>query len=201
MYFLNHIFIVRCSPSGVSGRQLHSWFHQSQQEVQVQKQPQTIRLPPCLTVGWCSFYQMLFSFHARCGQDAYLPESSTVVSSSLQRIVPKVFRDVPQQMWGLQFFRWCSTFYYDLLDEHCTLGWPTLFVDNGSDCCFVETQYLGNGFITLSRLTDFTHFDSQLFLNLFGSWHEVFLELFHFDRQVILKWIFNRTGGQQTLAF
>lgn len=130
--------------------------------------------------------------------------------SSLQRMVPKVFSDVPQQMWGLQVVRWCSRFDYDLLDELSLHSWLAdtvgsalfpLFVDDGSDCCFLETQYLGNGFITLSRLTDFTHFDSQLFLNLFGSWHEVFLELFHFDRQVILKWIYNWTGGQQTLAF
>lgn len=62
-----------------------------------------------------------------------------------------------------------------------TSGWPTpegsalfpvLSVDNGG---LLETQNLGNGFGTLSRLTEFTHFASQLFLNLFGSWHEVFV--------------------------
>lgn len=192
MYFLNHIFIVRCSPSGVSGRQLHSWFHQSEREVQVQKQPQNVRLPPpCLTVGGCSFYQMLFSRLARCGQDAYLPESSTVVSP--------VYREWFQKS-SVMFLSKCEAF--SSLDDvqGFTTSWLAdtegstlfpLFVDNGSDRCFLGTQCLGNGFITLSRLTDFTHFDSQLFLNLFGSWHEVFLELFHFDRHVILKFIFN----------
>lgn len=66
----------------------------------------------------------------------------------------------------------------------CTLGIPlagrplkgqqySRFLNTASDCGLLETQFLGNGFAIFSRLTDFTHFASQLFLNLLGSWHKI----------------------------
>ncbi len=73
--------------------------------------------------------------------------------------------------WGLQFFRCCSGFFYDLLDESSLRSWSNFgrpvtpgtvhhcskfdpFVDNGSDYCgSLESQSLRNGFRTLSRLT------------------------------------------------
>ncbi len=71
--------------------------------------------------------------------------------------------------WGLQFFRCCSGFFYDLLDESSLRSWSNFgrpatpgklhhcykfspFVDNGSDCGSLESQSLRNGFITLSIL-------------------------------------------------
>ncbi len=72
--------------------------------------------------------------------------------------------------WGLQFFRCCSGFFYNLLDESSLRSWSNFgrpvtlvgqvhhcykfspFVDNGSDCGSLESQRLRNGFITLSRL-------------------------------------------------
>ncbi len=94
--------------------------------------------------------------------------------------------------WGMQFFRCCSGFFYDLLDEsslrsrsnfgrlatpgkvhHCSKFSP--FVDNGSDRGSLESQSLRNGFITLSRLIHFNYFVSHLFLNFFRSWHDVLL--------------------------
>ncbi len=71
--------------------------------------------------------------------------------------------------WSLQFFRFCSWFFYDLLDESSLRYWSnfgrpathekvhhcskfSLFMDNGSDCGLLESQSFRNGFITLSRL-------------------------------------------------
>ncbi len=71
--------------------------------------------------------------------------------------------------WGLQFFRCCSGFFYDLLDESLLRSWSNFgrpgtpgkvhhcskfspFVDNGSDRGSLESQSLRNDFITLSRL-------------------------------------------------
>ncbi len=71
--------------------------------------------------------------------------------------------------WGLQFFRCCSGFFYDLLDESTLHSWSKFsrpatpgkvhhcskfspFVDNGSERGSLESQSLRNGFITLSRL-------------------------------------------------
>ncbi len=72
--------------------------------------------------------------------------------------------------WGLQFFRCCSGFFYDLLDESALRSWSNFgrpatpgkvhhcskfspFVDNGSDCGSLESQSLRNGFITLYMST------------------------------------------------
>ncbi len=69
----------------------------------------------------------------------------------------------------MQFFRCCSGFFYDLLDESSLCSWSNVgrpvapgkvhqcpkfspFVDNGSDCGSLESRSLSNGFITLSRL-------------------------------------------------
>ncbi len=60
--------------------------------------------------------------------------------------------------WGLQFFRCCSGFFYDLLDESSLRSWSNFgrsatpgrfitvlsFVDNGSDCGSLESQSLRN---------------------------------------------------------
>ncbi len=93
--------------------------------------------------------------------------------------------------WGLQFFRCCSWFFYDLLwvvvrswsnfgrpatpgkIHHCYKFSP--FVDNGSDSGSLESQSLRNGFITLSRLIQVNYFVSHLFLNFFRSQHAVLL--------------------------
>ncbi len=92
--------------------------------------------------------------------------------------------------WGLQFFRCCCGVFCDLLDElslrswsnfgrpatpgkvhHCSMFSP--FVDNGSHCGSLESQSFRNGFITFSRLIDLNYFLSHLFLNFFGSQHDV----------------------------
>ncbi len=79
-------------------------------------------------------------------------------------------QDLNWGKWGLQFFRCCSGFFYDLLDESSLRSWSNFgrlatpgkvhhcskfspFVDNGSDRGSPESQSLRNGFITLSRLT------------------------------------------------
>ncbi len=68
-------------------------------------------------------------------------------------------------MWGLQFFRCCPGFFYDLLDESSFHSWSNFgrsgtpgkvhhyskfspFVDNGSDRGSLESQSLRNGFAT-----------------------------------------------------
>ncbi len=70
--------------------------------------------------------------------------------------------------WGLQFFRCCSGFFYDLIDESTLRSWSNCgrrvtpgkvhhcykfspFVDNGSYRGSLESQILRNGFINLSR--------------------------------------------------
>ncbi len=92
----------------------------------------------------------------------------------------------------LQFFRCCSGFFYDLLDESSLRSWSNFgrtatpgkvhhfykfspFVDNGSDHGSVEAQSLRNGFITLSRLIHVNDFVSHLFLYFFRSQHDVLL--------------------------
>ncbi len=92
--------------------------------------------------------------------------------------------DLNWSKWGLQFFRCCSGFFYDLLDEASLCSWSNFgrpatpgkdhhcskfstFVDNGSD--------LRNGLITLSRLIHVNYFVFHLFLNFFKSRHGVLL--------------------------
>ncbi len=53
--------------------------------------------------------------------------------------------------WGLLFFRCCSGFFFDLLDESSFCSWSNFgkfspFVDNGSDCGSLESQSFINGF-------------------------------------------------------
>ncbi len=83
--------------------------------------------------------------------------------------------DLNWSKWGLQFFRCCSGFFYDLLDESSLLSWSNFgrpatpgkvqhcsksspFMDNGSDRGSLESQSLRNGFITLSRLIHVNYF-------------------------------------------
>ncbi len=94
--------------------------------------------------------------------------------------------------WGLQFFRCCSGFLYDLLDESSLRSWSNFgrpatsgkvhhcykfspFVDNGSDRGSLEFQSLRNAFISLSRLMHVNYVVSHVFLNFFRSWHDVLL--------------------------
>ncbi len=114
--------------------------------------------------------------------------------------------------WGLQFFRCCSGFFYDLLDESLLRSWSNFgrlatpgkvhhcskfspFVDNGSDRGSLESQSLRNGFITLSRLIHVNY------LFLMCSWMYLdrgmmccSLSMFHFVRQVLFKWFLDSTG-------
>ncbi len=55
--------------------------------------------------------------------------------------------------------------------HHCSMFSPV--VDNGSHCGSLESQSFRNGFITFSRLIDLNYFLSHLFLNFFGSQHDV----------------------------
>ncbi len=92
----------------------------------------------------------------------------------------------------VQFFRCCSGFFYDLLDESSLCSWSNFgrpstpgkvhhwskfssFVDNGSDRGSLESQSLSNGFITLSRLIHIIYLVSHLFLNFFRSRYDVLL--------------------------
>ncbi len=94
--------------------------------------------------------------------------------------------------WGLQFFRCCSGFFDDLLNESSLCSWSNFgrpaapgkvqhwskfppFVYNGSDRGSLESQSLRNGFITLSRLMQVIYLVSHLFLNFFRSRHDVLL--------------------------
>ena len=94
--------------------------------------------------------------------------------------------------WGLQCFRYCSGFFCYLLDELSVCSWNNFggpatpekvhhcfvfspFVDNGSHWCSLESQSPRNGFLALSRLIDVNDFVSHLFLNFFGSGHDVLL--------------------------
>ncbi len=118
--------------------------------------------------------------------------------------------------WDLQFFRCCSGFFYDLLDEsllrsrsyfgrpatpgkvhHCSKFSP--FVYNGSDRGSPEFQRLINGFIPLSRLIHVNYFV------LICSWISLdrgmmccSLSMLYFARQLLFKNLFNchcPTGG------
>ncbi len=119
--------------------------------------------------------------------------------------------------WDLQFFRCCSGFFYDLLDESSLRSWSNFgrpvtpgkfhhyykfspFVGNGSDSGFLESQSLRNGFITLSRLIHVNYFVYHLFLNFFRSWHELLLfkhaSFCQTDSIYVISW-FNRSGSNQ----
>ncbi len=162
------------SPSGFSDRVQNAWFHQLWQVIQVlklQSSPRPSRYHHHVWLSvWCSFYEMLCWFYIRCNR-----------THTFQKV----------QQWGLQIFRCCSGFFYDLLDESTLCSWSNFgrpatpgkvhhcykfspFVDNGSDRGSLESQSLRNGFITLSRLTRQLFF-SHLFLNFFKSRHDVLL--------------------------
>ncbi len=100
--------------------------------------------------------------------------------------------DLNLDKWGLQFFRCCSEFFYDLLDESSLCSWSNFgrpatpgkvhhcskfspFLDNGSDCGSLEYQSLRNCFITLSRLINVNYVVSHLFLYFFRSQYDVLL--------------------------
>ncbi len=118
--------------------------------------------------------------------------------------------------WGLQFFRCCSGFFYYLLDESSLRSWSNFgkpgtpgkvhhcskfasFVDNSSDHGSLESQSLGNGFMTLSRLIHVNYFVSHLLLNFFRS-HDVLLfehaSLCQTGSISVISWI-NGSGSNQ----
>ncbi len=132
------------------------------------KQPQTITLPPpCWLLVWCSFYEMLCWFYARCN-GTHTFQTVQLCHISPQNICPKVLgiikiffvkcetslcvlfgeqwllpwnspmdavfaqslsycwimnTDLNWGKWGRQFFRCCSGFFYDLLDELSLCSW------------------------------------------------------------------------------
>ncbi len=111
---------------------------------------------------------------------------------SLFLMVESMDTDLNWGKRGLQFFRCCCGVFCDLLDElslhswgnfgraghswkvhHCSMFSP--FVNNVSHCGSLESQSFRNGFITFSRLIDLNYFLSHLFLNFFGSQHDVSL--------------------------
>ncbi len=75
--------------------------------------------------------------------------------------------------WGLQFFRCCSGFFYDLLDESLLHSWSNF----GRPATPGKVHHCSkfSGFITLSRLIHVNCFVSHLFLNFFRSRHDVLL--------------------------
>ncbi len=98
--------------------------------------------------------------------------------------------DLSLGKWGLQFFRCCSGFFYDLLDESLLRSWINFgrsttpgkvhhcskfspFVNNGSDCGSLESQNLRNDFMNLFRLIHVNYFVSHLLLNFFRLWYDV----------------------------
>ncbi len=113
--------------------------------------------------------------------------------------------------WGLQFFRCCSGFFYDLLDKSLLLSWSNFgrpatpekvhhcskfspFVDNGSDRGSLESQSHRNGVITLSRLIHVNYFVSHMFISLDRGMLCCSLSMLLFVRQVLFKWFLNSTG-------
>ncbi len=218
----------------------NSWFHQLWQVTQVLKLQSSPRpshyLHHVWLLVWCSFYEMLCWFYARCNgthtfqkvqllshqSTEYLPKSLgdhqdifwqmwneplcsfwSAVAFALELSHGCLFAqslsycwimntDLNWGYWGLQFFRCCSGFFYDLLDESSLCSWSNFgrpatpgkvhhcskfspFVDNGSDRGLLESQSPRNGFITLSRLIHVNYFVSHLFLNFFRSGHDVLL--------------------------
>ncbi len=98
---------------------------------------------------WCSFYEMLCWFYARCNgthtfqnvkllshqsteyllkslgdnQDIFLPNVRRAIVFFLVSSMNSMNTDLNLGKWGLQFFRCCSGFFYDLLDESSLRSW------------------------------------------------------------------------------
>ncbi len=113
--------------------------------------------------------------------------------------------------WGLQIFRCCSEFIYNLLDESSLRSWSNFgrpapqgkvhhcyklspFVYNGSDSGLVESQSLRNDFITISRRIHVNYFVSHLFLNLDRGVMCCSISMLHFVRQFLFKWFLESRG-------
>ncbi len=149
----------------------NSWFHQLWQVTQVLKLQSSPRpshyLHHVWLLVWCSFYEMLCWFYARCNgthtfqkvqllshqSTEYLPKSLgdhqdifwqmwneplcsfwSAVAFALELSHGCLFAqslsycwimntDLNWGYWGLQFFRCCSGFFYDLLDESSLCSW------------------------------------------------------------------------------
>lgn len=137
---------------------------------------------------------------ARCAQNTHLPESLTNVSPAQRELFHKssVMFLSKYEAFSLDESSWSSwtTSGRPLKGQHHSQF--SLAVDNGWPR-FAGDQYLGNGFLILSRLIDFAHFASQLLSSLFGSWPEVFrlrscTGAFSLWQTGYLKWILYWTG-------
>ncbi len=108
--------------------------------------------------------------------------------------------------WGLQLFRCCSGFFYDLLDESSLRSWINFgrpatsgkvhhcskfspFVDNGSDRGSLESQSLRK-----SRYMSTILFLICSWMSLDRGMMCCSLSMLHFVRQVLFKWFLDSTG-------
>ncbi len=121
------------SPSGFSYKEQNPWFHQLWQVVQTLKlqsspRPSHFHHHVWLLV-WCTFYEMLCWFYARCN-GTHLPKSSTFVHQSTEYL-PKSLGD--NQDIFLANVRWAFVFFL-VSNGFClgTLPWmpflPSLFL-------------------------------------------------------------------------
>ncbi len=133
------------------------------QKVQLLSHQSTEYLPKSLGDNQDIFWQMcdepLCSFWSAVAFALELPMDAVFAQTLSYCWIMNT--DIYWGKWGLQFFRCCSGFFYDLLDEsslrsnfgrpatpgkvhHCSKFSP--FVDNGSDRGSLESQSLINGF-------------------------------------------------------
>lgn len=85
--------------------------------------------------------------------------------------------------WGShQHWRSLDVIVGSSVSRRCTLGvilisWSLLGRFTTVSCCsclwMVESSTFRNGFITFFRLVDLIYFLTHLFMNFFGSWHDV----------------------------
>lgn len=129
--------------------------------------------PKVFLIKMC-FGKCLYVFWGLFGQQAFTPWKSPCFAQS-------VFYcwilncDLNWDKWGPEFFRWCSGFFCNFLDDLLMPSWSnfgrlatpmkfhkfSLFVDNGYHCGVLESQSRRTDFVTLIRLIDVT--DYQLF--------------------------------------
>lgn len=155
---------------------------------------------------------MLFSFHARYGQDTYLPESSTVVSPVHGELFQKssvmflskceVFSSLDDVL-GFTMTSWMS--------YHCTLGWPTLKGQHCFPCLWIMalTGVFWRPNTLEMALKHFPDWQISLTLPPNCSWISLDRGMRFFwssftltDRLYLSEFLIEQVGcGQQTLAF
>ncbi len=173
------------------------WFYarcnrtHTSQNVQLLSHQSTEYLPKSLGDNQDIFWQMWDE--PLCGQQWLLPWNSLMDAVFAQSLSYCWITntDLNWGKWGLQFFKCCSGFFYDLLNKsslhscsnfgrpatpgkvhHCSKFSP--FVDNGSDRSLLCPKALE---MALEPFPDWyvNYFVSHLFLNFFRSWHDVLL--------------------------